>query len=263
MPPSGGLDRDVPIPLYYQLVQQLKADIEQGDWEPGDRFATEAELEQRFRVSRATVRHALSELTRAGYLVRVTGKGTFLARPRLDVQLPHLLSFSEEILARGMRPGTRVISAVAVPPPAQVVRELSLNDLSSNEDAGKPAADVLCVTRVRYADGEPLVYMVDYLHPRLGLKPGDGFEGSLYTILEERCGVRVDEAVHHITATLIPDEIARELRVAPGTPALRFARTSYDEIKRPVIYEEALCRGDEYRYSVRLKRKGGLRPAPP
>lgn len=252
MPLPGGLDRDVPIPLYYQLVQQLKADIEQGDWQPGDRFATEAELEQRFQVSRATVRHALGELTRAGYLVRVTGKGTFLARPRLDVQLPHLLSFSEEILARGMRPDTRMISARAVPPPAEVLRELVLNT----------EADVLCVTRVRYADGQPLVYMVDYLHPRLGLKPGDGFEGSLYTFLGERCGVRVDEAVHHITATLIPDEIARELQVAPGSPGLRFDRTSYDELKRPVIYEEALCRGDQYRYSVRLKRKGGLRSAP-
>jgi len=241
------LDRTLPVPLYYQLMQQLAQEIERGGWQPGDFFTTEEQLQERLGISRATVRKALEELMDRGLLERITGKGTFIARPPLKITLPHLISFSEEILAQGMRPGTRVLRVQRVPAPKVVLEALQLAD-----------GPVLCVTRLRKADGQPLVYMQDYLHPRLGLTEADSYEGSLYTILETSANVRVEEAVHQINAVRVEGEAARCLEVPEGEPGLRFIRISYDQSGRPLVYEEAICRGDRYTYSIRLRRKGGL-----
>lgn len=241
------LDRQLPVPLYYQLMQQLVEEIEHGDWQPGDFFTTEEELQEQLAISRATVRKALEQLMDEGLLERITGKGTFIARPPLKITLPHLISFSEEILAQGMEPSTRVLHVERVEPSRAVYDALELSE-----------GPVLCVTRLRNADGEPLVYMQDYLHPRLGLTEKDSYDGSLYEILENSANTRVEEAVHQINAVRIEGDIARHLAVPDGSVGLRFVRISYDESNFPLVYEEAICRGDRYTYSIRLTRKGGL-----
>jgi len=89
--PNDKLDRDLPIALYYQVSERLRQEIRQRDLRPGDLLSTEEELQKRFQVSRATVRRALEELADEGLLTRITGKGTYVAEPRLTVQLPMLL----------------------------------------------------------------------------------------------------------------------------------------------------------------------------
>ena len=72
------LNRAAPVPLYHQLAEYLRQQIEQGPWQPGDFFTTEEELQKTFQVSRATVRRALQQLMAEGLLERITG-GTFIA----------------------------------------------------------------------------------------------------------------------------------------------------------------------------------------
>ena len=81
------LNRAAPVPLYHQLAEYLRQQIEQGPWQPGDFFTTEEELQKTFQVSRATVRRALQQLMAEGLLERITGKGTFIARPPLRINL--------------------------------------------------------------------------------------------------------------------------------------------------------------------------------
>ena len=243
------LNRAAPVPLYHQLAEYLRQQIEQGPWQPGDFFTTEEELQKTFQVSRATVRRALQQLMDEGLLERITGKGTFIARPPLRISLPHLVSFSEEITSRGMLPSTQVLNKGVVPVPDAVAEMLRM----------APGSPVLRVNRLRYADHEPWVYMVDYIHPRLGLHPDDAFEGSLYELMTRRANVRVETAVHEIRAIIIPDDVARRLDVPPGSPGLLFHRTSFDESGDPLVYQEAIRRGDHYTYTMQLTRKGGLR----
>lgn len=73
------IDKSVPIPLYYQLKQMIKRDIEKGKYKPGDRLPTEQELCERFDISRQPVRHALTELVYEGILYRKPGRGTFVS----------------------------------------------------------------------------------------------------------------------------------------------------------------------------------------
>ena len=72
-----------PMPLYQQLKQRLRDEIERGDYKPGDQLPAEPELIQQFGVSRITVRQALSDLAAEGLVVRRHGKGTFVAERRI------------------------------------------------------------------------------------------------------------------------------------------------------------------------------------
>lgn len=72
------------VPLYYQLQELLKEQIESGVWKPGDALPSEPELARAFRVSRVVVRQALAILEDDRQIVRVRGRGTFVAQPKLD-----------------------------------------------------------------------------------------------------------------------------------------------------------------------------------
>jgi GntR family transcriptional regulator len=78
------LDRNSFVPLYYQLQEVLKEQIESGYWHPDELLPSEPELARRFGVSRAVVRQALDILEDDHQIVRVRGRGTFVARPKLD-----------------------------------------------------------------------------------------------------------------------------------------------------------------------------------
>ena len=85
---TGGepLDRSSFVPLYYQLQEILKEQIESGQWRPGDRLPSEPELARRYGVSRVVVRQALAILEDDRQLNRIQGRGTFVAAPKLDTR---------------------------------------------------------------------------------------------------------------------------------------------------------------------------------
>lgn len=93
----GELDRESEVPLYFQLAAALKVMLEVGDWQPGARFVSERELEERFNVSRAVVRPALELLVGDGAIIRVKGSGAFIAPPRQDVPVAGLVRLSLEL----------------------------------------------------------------------------------------------------------------------------------------------------------------------
>ena len=79
-----GIDKISPVPYYYQLEQLLREKIENGKLKPGDILPSEAELCSTFKVSRTVVRQALNKLTQDGLVYKEKGKGTFVAKPKLQ-----------------------------------------------------------------------------------------------------------------------------------------------------------------------------------
>jgi GntR family transcriptional regulator len=117
---AGWFDPSNGVPKYRQLQHVLEEMIV--GLRPGEPIPPERELEQRFGVSRVTVRQALHQLVLAGRLERVQGKGTFVARPKLE-QVLALTSFSEEMIQRGMRPGSRMLGVRSVAAPVYLSAE--------------------------------------------------------------------------------------------------------------------------------------------
>jgi GntR family transcriptional regulator len=210
----------------------------------GDLLTTDERVQEAFGVSRATARKAIDELVDEGLVERITGKGTFVIEPRLQVPLPAMLSFTEELEHRGMRPGTRVISVGWVTASERVVQALDL----------EVGMRVLRLERVRYADDQPILQTIDVLPERLGIGPGEDFSRSLYKLMESR-GIHLAECQNIIEAAVTDHRLSELLHVKKGVPILALRRTSYDTEGRPVLYEDAACRGDLYRYAVRLVRQ--------
>ena len=104
-----------PVPLHHQVYLDLRAALEAGEWRPGDRLPPERELAERYGCSLITVRRALGDLTREHRLQRTRGRGTFVTRPPIDLDLDGSMSFTEEVQRLGHDPATRVVTARTVP----------------------------------------------------------------------------------------------------------------------------------------------------
>jgi GntR family transcriptional regulator len=238
------LDKSSPVPLYHQLYLRLRAEIHGGSARPGDLLGTEREIQERFGVSRATVRKALEELGRSGALVRVTGRGTFVGEPPQRFGTPHLLSFTEELQRRGVVPDARVLSFGPVAATTEVAR--ALHCLEGDR--------VLHIRRLRTGDGVPMVLVGHFLAPHIALERAE-LQQSLYATLEGVLGLRLRDAVHRVGAGLATAEEAAMLRIAERDAVLHFRRVTMDAEETPIVYERGTGRADLYDYSVHLHRE--------
>lgn len=104
------LDKESPVPMYVQIEEYLKLRMKQGEFSVGTAIPSERELTEMFEVSRMTVRQSITNLVTEGLLYREKGRGTFVAAPKVEQPLSGLTSFTEDMLSRGMEPGTQLIS---------------------------------------------------------------------------------------------------------------------------------------------------------
>jgi len=212
----------------------------------GQAIPSERRLSTDFGVSRLTVRAALDELVREGYLVRRHGSGTFVSRPKIAQQLT-LTSFSDDMRRRGMVPGSRTVDLQQIHAGAELGRALSVS----------PDARVLRIRRLRLADGEPMA--IETLHVPAavvpGLTPGMLENASFYALLEERYGVVVDSGVQSIEPTVTSEEESSFLRVPLHSPAFLFERTSWTAEGETIEFVRSVYRGDRYRLVAELSQR--------
>ena len=121
------LNREDHQKLYLQLYEIMRKKIQSNEWVVGSQIPTEEELCKMFNVSRATVRTAVLELARQGYLKRQQGKGTFICKRLLSEGLLMLTSFKETMLEDGLNLSTKVISRTVMPPGNDLARELEIS----------------------------------------------------------------------------------------------------------------------------------------
>lgn len=241
------LDRYSAVPLYYQIQQGILAGIRSGKLKPGKAIPSEEHISSRLRVSRMTARQALKSLCSLGVAFSRRGKGTFVSGMKMEKNIGQLLSFSQEMAARGNRPRSQVIAFDLQPATSDVAEALHL----------RPKEKVLFLRRVRFADSSPMsletAYLPDCLFP--GLHQKFDARTSLYEALERLYGVHLMTADEVVEAGLAGPEEARLLRIPKGSPVFLFTRTSHLARGRPVEYVKSVFRGDRYKLTNRLMRK--------
>jgi GntR family transcriptional regulator len=213
--------------------------------EPGAPLPSERALAERYGVARMTVRTELDRLVSEGLAYRVQGRGTFVGEPRV-AQSMELSSFTEDMHARGMTPGSRMLAQEVVPSSELVAARLGL----------APGAAVVGVHRVRMADDEPMALEQAFL-PAVrfaGLESEDLAGGSLFELLEARWGVELPFAEQRVVAVRIADEQAELLGVDPGQPGFLFQTVAHEPAGQPVFYAWSLYRGDRYEIQLRQRR---------
>jgi len=243
------INKDLPIPYYYQIVQLLKesiADIEDSDYQEIT-LPSEVELCNLFSVNRGTIRHALQVLEREGLIYREKGRGTFVRRRRVEVDLSYLCSTTEDMINRGWEPSTEVLSITQVEPRSHIKTNLRL----------KEGERVWEIFRRRYANNEPIslqraFFPVDLL-PDFSQK--DLVNRSFFDIWEKDYGIYVHEGEQTIrtrTATLEEVEL---LSMEECDPLFEITRVTYDINGSPFEYLISVWRGDRYDFFVRLSTR--------
>ncbi|HWG61557.1 MAG TPA: GntR family transcriptional regulator [Streptosporangiaceae bacterium] len=239
------------VPKYYAIKNQL-LDLTV-TMPAGSPVPPERELAQRYGTSRTTIRQALAELVMEGRLLRMQGKGTFVAKPKV-AQLLELASYTQGMRAHGLNPQTQILDTTYVPADDHLAALLAI----------QPGSRVLRVHRLRLADGEPM--STDTSHLAAGRFPGlrknlDRY-ASLYEALAAAYDIQLAEAEETIETVLADPQDARLLGVDVGMPLLLLSRQAFDVTGTPVEWAQSRYRGDRYKLVTRLRRDPG-QPGPP
>ncbi len=257
-PTPAGFDAG-PRSKHVQLRDAL-AELAVHELGPDAAIPSERVLMSTYGVSRSTVRKAIDTLVADGLLHRVHGKGTFVARPRLESRL-HLASFSQDMRRRGLTPSTVLLGIEPDRPPAEVAAALQL-------EAGALAWRL---DRVRLADSQPIA-LENGWYPQATL-PGldrQDLGGSLYEVLRSVYGLGIDSAEQTLWGESADAATARRLDAPLHTPLLVFRRISCAR-GRPLEHVVSRYRGDRYQVHMSLGGEPGdpgdpahaTDPAPP
>lgn len=230
-----------PIPLHYQLNELIRSEILAGRFKVGDRLPPERELAEQYGVSRMTARQALQGLVHEGYLFRQSGRGTFITAPATAVRVSSK-GFSEDMVARGMRPGSRVLSATVEPALSTVAYELGIGS----------GANVFRLERLRLADGEPMAYELSYLSAERfpELIKYDLNNRSLYQFLSERYGVVRQRSLRTVESVGASAKEAELLEIPVGAPLLKISGTALDNTEQVLETGWTVYRADRFKLTA-------------
>ncbi|MEM1767580.1 MAG: GntR family transcriptional regulator [Candidatus Bathyarchaeia archaeon] len=238
------LDKESFMPLYRQLAEALRNAIKNNVLKAGEALPSEEEIAKMFGISKTTVRQAILELKREGFVHRYRGRGTFVAFPKFEHPLGTLVSFSEDIRARGMKPSSRILFFGVVPADYVVADFLKV----------KINTPVLRIYRIRLANQQPVAIHDAYLPNFVNISQEE-LENcdSLYMLLEKK-GYKLLEAKETLEAVAANETQSGFLQVNCGDPLLKVVRVVYTQKYIPIEYVVALYRSDLYRYSIHLIR---------
>jgi len=245
MLPETSIDRDSPVPFYFQLAELLEHEIVGGRWEPGVRLPSEVALCGHFSVSRTTLRQALSRLEQEGLISRHKGRGTFVeeTRPRSWLLQSSGGFFEEEVERMGRQVTSRVRRVERGPLPAWACDALTL-----------PQGSVgLTLERVRSVDGLIAMYVVNHLPEHLAdavLSLGE--DESLYQRLREHCDLEAAGGRRVVEALPAEELLGQLLEVPPKTPLVFIESVTWDVTGQPFDCYQTCLRTDRMKVEIEV-----------
>jgi DNA-binding GntR family transcriptional regulator len=235
------LERNSPVPLYYQLAQSIEHAITTGALAPGERLENELSLTSRLGLSRPTARQAIQELVQKGLLVRKRGVGTQVVHPKVRRPV-ELSSLYDDLVNADRAPRTEVLELTVVPAGQEVAAALEV----------PVGTEVTWIERLRYAGGEPLALMHNAIPVGLiRLTERDLAEHGLYELLR-RAGYVPRIATQVIGARSATATEARTLHEKRGASLLTMTRTAWDAGGRILEYGSHLYRASRYSFELNL-----------
>ena len=233
-------------PLYGRIRETLHARILDGTYPPGARLPTEQLLCESFGASRITIRQALEQLRRDGFVYKVHGQGTFVSAPRASQNISALHSFSEAMIPMGHHVANRLDGVRYLKAGKELGARLRL-------DAGERVAEI---TRVRLLDGAAVSFERTYLDEALGnqLANAELATRDIFHVIEQDCRIRIGYANVAIRSIPASDAVADALAIPVGSPVLCIERHVFDSADAPILFEYLHFRGDAFQYQLQINR---------
>ena len=231
------LDQTSIVPLYKQLKDKIKDAILDGSLKPNQKIPSELELSQTYQISRITVRNAISELVDEELLEKKQGKGTFVTKPKFERNMKKLQSFTELCHQIGVKPGGKMLENKVVTADEKTARRLDI----------PVGSRVVFLSRVRYADQEPVVIEGNYFPMEYSFLLDNDFDNnSLFDFIEEKTGKRIASSEKRIELCRATAHEGELLRVKKGEYLLYVKSTAYDANGIPMYVGTQLINGERF-----------------
>lgn len=239
------IDKESRIPLYYQLMDIIKEMIEEGHLSENDQLPSERELCETYNVSRSTVRQAIQELEKEGYIYREHGKGTFVSPEKFKQDLLSFYSFTDEMKKIGKIPSSKVLDFKVIKCTDDLAKKMKL-------DLGEK---LYMFTRLRLADNEPMMLETSYVPYRRfpGLTKEQLEQSAMYEIFTKKYNAVFTCAEEIFQPVFTREEEAILLQYHQGLPAMMIERITHENDKI-IEYTKGIARGDRFKYHVLLKK---------
>ena len=239
------IDRQSQQKLYVQIYSLIKDKIEKGDWPAGSQISTEDELCKTYDVSKATIRIAIAELVRSGYLIRKQGKGTFVRYYSMaNLGLDMKTRLTENMLGEGVKVKKEIL-VKGVKAPSDEIKEYL-----------KTGEDVYYVLCKRVVDGEP-AYLEESFFPLFmfpDIDAEDICQTSFYKLAQENASLKIAKVIQTIEITEISGDSADILKVKSGSAALLMHRLIVSSSGSPIAYARMLGSGRTYKIQTEFER---------
>ena len=235
------VDKTSTVPIYAQLEELIKKNINEGVYLHGKALPTERELTECFGVSRMTIRQAISNLVYEGVLYRIRGKGAFVSKEIIEKKI-EIQSFSEDMEKRGLAPSSRVIHFEKVIPDEEIRLKLKL----------KEDEKVYFLNRLRLANDEPMALEYCYLPEKYfpGLTKYNLIECSLYTLMKEEYDMKFNYMKQNIKAVNLNKKDAEMLLGKTKGFGLVSFKIIYNEDENPVEYTKTVYHHERYSFDT-------------
>jgi GntR family transcriptional regulator len=238
------INKNSVVPIYYQLKEYIKDQIDSENLNVGEMIPSERELAEEFEINRMTVRQAVNELVNEGHLRRQRGVGTFVSKSKINQGLSRLSNFTTDMMNKGMKPGAKLLSMEVIPAPKKIAAKLQIPE----------GEQVVELFRLRIADGEPMALERSYL-PYSKVSPimnEDMEKQSLYKVLEEKCQLKLLRALQTIEISYSNPTDAHYLEIGPDSPVLLIERVTFLEDDQPIECVSSIYRSDRYKFSIEM-----------
>ncbi|MCI8517422.1 MAG: GntR family transcriptional regulator [Hungatella sp.] len=239
------LDQNAATPLYEQLKLAIKEGIKTGQFQPGTRLPSEAELEKLYDVSRITVRRAVKELCEEEILARKQGKGTFvlntadISYKRLDRTVG---GFHDSLVQEGKVATVDILEKSVIHVNPSYARDLGIDE----------EEDVVCLKRLMYADGVPVMIDTAYIPEKRFPGIYDKLEGNvaLFRLMEQGYGVNLEHYYKVLKVRKATKDMARLLNCHQGDPMFDLFKITYNDRGIPQSISVSILKGEDTYYVI-------------
>lgn len=236
------LDRENAIPLHVQLEDIIRNKIDNQEWKENDKIPSENELSNIYGLSRMTVRSVITRLAIQGFLYRVSGKGTYVAKPKITSRPLSQMGIRQQLDQMGIETTTKLIQIQRIPASPRIQKELMLRE----------ASEVYFVERVRYIKNEPLSIHISYIPVNFcpNLENMHLEDEQLCVILEKTYKLQIARIVETLETSMATATQAELLSVKPGFTLLRLENTAYSPEGHPFEHTRVAFRGDKIKLKL-------------
>ncbi len=243
---SVSLNKNSPVPIYYQLQQVIQNLINSNKIKEGEQLPTEEEICKLFNISRMTVRQTYDNLLRMELIYRLKGKGTFVSSKKIIFELSKLHSFSEDMKKRGLKVYSKVLE-----------KRITRLDKAVKAKFHIPGnLKLLRIKRLRFVQHDPIALESSLIPVKMcpGLEKEDLARKSLFQILEKKYKLYISHSNQSIEPVLSDKVESSLLNIKIGSPLIRMTGTTYLKNNIPIEYIIGVYRGDRYKFNLYLKR---------